>query len=98
MNAKVAQAVRVEGDDRIDSARRSKLVWSVCACASFFASAVFFLAGVLASIATETGLLQDSPVTARWTLAVLLAALVLAFGGAHALDKLDAARNETSED
>ena len=64
------------------------------AIGSFTGSGVCLIAGLLASLASLLGILPVSPVTARGTVAILLASFILAFLGAHSIDKLADARRD----
>jgi hypothetical protein len=94
MNAKVAEPIGVEQSPPARIRQDREFVWSVCAVCAFGGALLCFIAGLLSSLAALAGILPDSPRTARWTLAALLAALALAFAGAHVLDQLDTLRRE----
>jgi hypothetical protein len=94
MNAKLAHVVTLAGDNQARSEKRSVALWSFIACACFAGASVCLLAGLIGSVASTLGVIPNSPVAARWTVAVLIAAFVLAFGGAHSLDRLDSVSRE----
>ena len=63
--------------------------WTTCAVGAFALAILCFVSGVVASLASTVGVLPASRVSGRWIVCTLLAAFVFAFGGAHALDRLD---------
>lgn len=72
-----------------------KFPWSGIAIGAFAGSGISFISGLLASLASLLGILPVSPVTARWTVCLLLAAFILAFVGAHSVDRLGEAHGDS---
>ena len=64
-------------------------VWIACAVGAFSLAILCFVSGLIASVASAIGLISASRASGRWIVCTLLAAFVLAFAGAHALDRLD---------
>lgn len=71
---------------------RSK--WPVVAAAGLGGSVLFFMVGLLVSAATWLGLIASSRFLASVDVAILLVGFLLAFLGAHAMDRRDELRRE----
>jgi cytochrome c biogenesis protein CcdA len=85
-----AGAIEIAAIEEVRTQHSKRVVrWTAIACAAFFGSAVCLIAGVLASIAAAGGFIQSSRSAAHWTIGILATAFLLAFIGAHSLDRID---------
>ena len=94
MNAKLVEPAANGATELPRRIGRGKFPWTGLAIGAFAGSGVCFVSGLLASLASLLGILPVSAVTARWTVGILLTAFILAFVGAHSVDRL----GETSGD
>ncbi len=76
---------------------RKGSLWPAAVLASFGASIVFFGAGILLSAATTLGFVAASRFIAYLDVAFLFTAFLLAFVGAHALDRSDEIRRKSKQ-
>ena|GEM_PF-5118991 len=67
-------------------------IWPTAATASLLGSGIFFIVGILLSAATSVGLFASSRAVASVDVAFLLMGFLLAFLGAHAMDRSDELR------
>jgi hypothetical protein len=73
---------------------RSKPIWPAVATASLGGSGLFFIIGILLSAATTVGLIAASRLVAYVDVSILFTGFLLAFLGAHAMDRNDEERRE----
>ncbi|HEX6126162.1 MAG TPA: hypothetical protein VFZ23_12385 [Pyrinomonadaceae bacterium] len=97
MNAKFVEPAANETAEFRGRSEFRKLLWSASATGSFAGSAFCFISGLMASLASMLGVLPVSPVTARWTVGILLTAFIFAFLGAHSVDKISEIRGSDQQ-
>ena len=83
------------GKDR--SKLRTRSWWTAAAVVSFGGSVIFFGAGILLSAATTLGFVIATPFIAYLDVAFLFTAFLLAFVGAHAMDRSDEIRKKSKQ-
>lgn len=98
MSANVIDAnFSISTEDRSTERTAKRSVWPAAAFTSFAGSAIGFVGGILLSAATTLGFVQGSHFVAYIDVALLFGGFLLAFLGAHAMDRSDEIRRKTKK-